>query len=209
MNKAISRAIRSINPAFPVPYVAMLIGLVFWKSGWAAIILYHAGIGITLYLRRSKITALDFVPRDPLFTNISCLVLGFTGFIIWLFWPIAGIPGILVQSTLIAFGLSGSSIIAFAIYYSTVNPVLEELFWREIKTDSKVRYVNDIFYAGYHFMILCYVFKPLFAALAILVLVGAGMFWRYKINKGKSYLYAILTHAAADLSIVIAAIVLR
>jgi membrane protease YdiL (CAAX protease family) len=200
--------VTKINPAFFIPYAGVFIGLNLIGNGWAAILLYHAGIVATLIIRKARFRFSLLYPKRVPVTLLSCVPFACTGLFIWLLWPYAVIHGVHLPAILKGFGLEGGALMAFLIYYVTFNPVLEELFWRGIEDDSKARYTNDLFYAGYHAIILYHVVQPGYVIGAVVVLTLAGIFWRYMTMRHQNHFFAIVTHAVADLSIGIVALVL-
>ncbi len=200
----IKTLLEKINPAFFVPYVGVFIGLDVMSSGWMALLFYHTGIVYALLMRKPRMDVSLFSPPRPAMVVLSCIPFLSTGLFIWLLWPLSSIPGIRLEQVLDRFGLEGFSLYAFGVYFVVVNPVLEELFWRQFEDESAIRYINDPLYAGYHAIILAHVLQPVYCIGAIIVLVLAGVFWRYVTNRHASNFLSVVTHAAADFSIVIA-----
>lgn len=195
--------IRPISIA--VPYVAVIIGLYFLKNAWIAIGLYHFGIVFFLIagdrntmLKRIR-TGLDF---KMAVAGIVTSAMIFP--IIFFFWEYMRLEDLHLKTALADFGLHGSSWFFFMIYFSTIQPFLEELYWRDyLECDHKHFSWTDLAFAGYHILVLgCFIKLPWLAiALIVLTLVSYG--WRSIGFKLKGLAVPLLSHIAADVSIVV------
>ena len=102
-------------------------------------------------------------------------------------------------------GLCNTAWLLFMVYYVTINPLLEELFWRGyLGSDSTFLTWNDIWFAGYHILVLVRFVTVTWIVASFLVLVGAAWFWRQLARKYNGLMVPIASHAAADLSIIAA-----
>ncbi len=105
--------------------------------------------------------------------------------------------------TLTSFHLSGLSWWAFAAYYVTVHPVLEEIYWRGyLRGAHRSPVAVDIAFAGYHVLVLCIFVKLPWVLVSFGVLLFAAWSWRQLAARYSGLGVAIASHAAADLSIV-------
>jgi hypothetical protein len=138
---------------------------------------------------------------------LPVFVLG--GPIIWLIWPYAQIEHLPLSDSLAMFGLQGKPWIAFIIYYSLVNPWLEEWFWRGYMSDtSRCGAWSDLLYAGYHALVLgSFVTWP-WILFALVVLTFAGTVWRLLAKRCDGLLIPVLGHMIADVTVIGAAWVL-
>ncbi len=106
-------------------------------------------------------------------------------------------------------GLQGNSLLIFCIYYSISTPLLEEAYWRGILASTSKRLAwPDIFFAGYHILVLALFAKPVFVIVSFLILLITAWVWRLIAIKLKGLLLPILTHLSADVSIIIAIYIL-
>ena len=94
--------------------------------------------------------------------------------------------------------------IIFIIYFSLVNPVLEEFYWRILLRLEKFGFLIDIVYSFYHVFVLIFFIKWYYMFPAVVSLITAGIVWRFIHEKYNDDLTIVLTHAAADLSIIFA-----
>ena len=124
------RYVRLLAPA--IPYLAVLIGMyTFINNAWAAIILYHLGIITVLVLARYwKLGRLLITAED--FLVLAGVVLGsaVAGFFIYWLWVIIKLAELIFTDQLSALGLVNVPWFLFIAYYFTINPLLEEMFWR-------------------------------------------------------------------------------
>lgn len=178
-----------------IPYAAVLLGLYWLKSGWAAILLYHAGMAAWLAAR-------GYRPEKPRWGGWNkafiFVVAGLAaGPLLVLLWPLAKLPGANMAGLLSGFGLQGWSLVLFAVYYSTFHPFLEEAFWRFQPVPSRDGLAEDAVFAGYHLLVLRFFLRPAFLPMVFLVLLASGETWRKVIGRGGE-LEAVLSHAAGD-----------
>lgn len=186
-----------------VPYVAVLVGLYALHSAWAAMLLYHAGI-VAFWIavgREPSPRVLRTGFRASLAIPLVVAALA-AGPLIWLAWPRAAIdPDMAAQ--LARFGLSGPSLVAFAVYAAIANAPLEELYWRGLIAAGSPRPAPaDALFAGYHVIVLWLVVDWPFALAAALVLAAAAWLWRIAAARCGGLAVPYLSHLAADLAVI-------
>jgi membrane protease YdiL (CAAX protease family) len=104
---------------------------------------------------------------------------------------------------LVKFGLHGTSWFFFMIYFSTVQPFLEELYWRGyLECGHKYFSWADFAFAGYHILVLAWFIKLPWLAIAFIVLTVAAYVWRYMAFKLEGLAVVLLSHIVADVSII-------
>ena len=166
---------------------------------------YHTGIATVLLLAK---------PGDLYKKSIRCanhkllsisVLIGLLGGILLLrLWPFLSIPSSM-NSYLVQLGLGSPSFQFFAAYYSLVNPVMEEFFWRGyLGSDVKKPIIHDFLFAGYHVVVLAGQIAEYWLILVFLVVLLCGWYWRQTRRITRGLLTAILSHMAADLSIILA-----
>lgn len=185
------------------PYIAVLVGLYLFKNAFLTLVLYHLGIlvAILIFGKDFRPSTLFQIRNLKLFVTLSA-VYAFSGIVIFYIWPYIKIPNIDIVSTLSSYGLDGTNKIIFLIYYSTINPVLEELYWRFV-LDSRNKYLSlsDVLFAAYHILILALFFKAAYLILFFLGLLLVARFWRYLRQNLSENLLVFTTHIIADFSI--------
>jgi len=110
-----------------VPYVAVLIGLYVLKNAWIAIGLYHFGITVFLITGdRNSLLKRVCTGWDSIIAVVGIVMSIMIFPIIFFFWGHMQLESISLKSALANFGLHGTSWFFFMIYFSTVQPFLEE-----------------------------------------------------------------------------------
>ena len=197
------RYVRLLAPA--VPYLAVLIGMyTSINNAWAAILLYHLGIIAVLVLARYwKLGRLLKTTEDILVLAGVVLGSAAAGFLIYWLWAIIKLAELILTDELSALGLVNAPWFLFIIYYFTVNPLLEEMFWRGYLGSPKVLPTwNDIWFAGYHVLVLFAFAAWPWVILSFMALVITAWFWRQLARRYQGLLLPIASHAAADASII-------
>jgi membrane protease YdiL (CAAX protease family) len=189
-----------------VPYVAVGIGLYLMSSGWAAILLYHAGMVAVLTASKSWAALRTSNSRKCRLT-LSVIVMGsaLVGPVLYGLWSamqaVSDLSELLSELHLVGFWW-----LLFAIYYFTVNPFLEESFWRGYLGNGSSRLVlNDGFFAGYHLLVLVKLVRLPWVVAGFAGLVGAGWLWRQVARECEGLLVPVLSHTIADASLIAAA----
>ena len=193
-----------------VPYIAVLIGLYVLKNAWVAMVLYHFGLTAFLIfgdrnnLLKKVCTGWNSVSA-VLGIAMSVMILP----IMFFCWEYMRLDNIALKSALANFGLQGTSWFFFMIYFSTVQPILEELYWRGwLGYEQKHFSWTDFTFAGYHIFVLAWFIKPPWLITAFIVLTATAYIWRYLASRLKGLAVPLLAHIAADVSIMAATFIL-
>lgn len=210
------------------PIIAILIGMGLLRSAWAAILLYHAGIAAGLAMKPRAFGAVTRgwnwwlgVVSVPIgaatFFSVYLLLKPLLSFHSTLFLPQTidiwrsrgSFP---VLAALHEFGLGSlASLGLFAIYFSTIHPILEELCWREfVVPDSQIPHLRDFEFAAYHVVVLQLLFPGcwLLTAISVSTLITASWMWRFLRHRLEGLAIPVFSHAAADCGIILAALML-
>jgi hypothetical protein len=188
--------------ALTVPYVAVLIGVHVLKSGWAAILLYHAGMLAFLFaLGGLGFCGRGWGARAFALLVVPCLLGGPALFVLV---PIV-VPSLDLAAALDSLGLRGASWLVFMVYYTIVNPWLEEGYWRgALGSSSSSITASDVFFGGYHVLVLAYFIPWYLGLLVAALLMGVAWVWRKVATRCGGLLIPALTHLAADASVILA-----
>ncbi|MGE5643353.1 MAG: type II CAAX prenyl endopeptidase Rce1 family protein [Byssovorax cruenta] len=192
-----------IAPVFV--YVAVGVGLFIFRTAWSSLLTFHIAILISLLIARPNIPLrILFTGRNIQWILISILLCGSSGVTLYFFWDKFGIANDLAAHVE-AMGLSASTWIPFITYFTLVNPLLEEYFWRGyLGSPTTNFYLSDFLYAGFHGLILLNKVQPSMIVYSLALLVLAGWFWRQIARTDGGLLAPVLGHMAADLTILLA-----
>ena len=183
------------------PYFAVWAGLFLFKNAWFTLIGFHSAILLALLVMRPAVpVSILFKSKSAKWILFSLLFCSTSGIGLYFLWDVFGVAGNL-PAQLQTLGLNSTSWIPFIVYFSLVNPFVEEYFWRGVLgSATKKLYIGDLIYASYHVMILWGRVHPFFILFAVIILVSAGWLWRQMLRKDDGLLAAVLGHMAADFS---------
>jgi membrane protease YdiL (CAAX protease family) len=187
------------------PYLAVWVGLFFFHSAWGALLGFHIAIVFVLFLLKPKVPlAVLFkpVPLRSIVGNVFLCSAGGLGlYLLWNFLVIQ--PGLI--NSLNALGLNGVTWFGFITYFSLVNPIIEEYFWRgALGSETRSFYIGDLAYAGYHVLVIWEKTQLYTVLMAVATLTLIGWVWRQVYRRDGSLLTPILGHMVADFSILLA-----
>lgn len=186
-----------------IPYLAVWVGMILFRSAWLALGLYHAGIIAFLWYRRpiELPTRIRSGFGLPLLipTAAACAL---AAPIIYVLWPWLNRPEVPLRTWLNSYGLSGTAWTLFIPYFSIIHPILEEAHWRTL-TDKPDRLLcwRDAAFAGYHLLVLGTLVRLPWLSLVFSALVIASSFWRWTAQRFGGYGLSIATHAIADAAV--------
>jgi len=192
-----------INQAWALlPYVATGLGVWVLDAPLVAVAIYHAGIVFLLVRHRATLPALHTGLHPGMLAGMSLLCLS-----VWplltLLWPLMRLPGMDLDGQISAWGFKGPWVMGFVLYSITIHPVLEECFWRGLLPH---RPLSDALFAGFHVLVMVLFLSWPWVLLGFILLCTGAFFWRNVVQKTNSLLIPILTHALADLAIVLGVI---
>ena len=185
-----------------LPYVAVLIGLIWFQNGWLAMGLYHLGMALTVVsgpglarLRRGW-----HGPTGALLL-LFCVLAGPA---LWLALPHAALAGSSLAGRLAHFGIGAESWPWFAVYYTVMNGWLEELLWRDrLAGTARGPSRYDALFAGYHVLVLGKFMSPPWVALTVVVLLGTAWLWRTAARRHGGLAIPVVTHVVANASVML------
>lgn len=188
-----------------LPYIAVLLGMTLLRNAWAAILLYHAGILLFLFLRKPS-TLWKTVwggQKTPLLIP-GVIICAMAAPVVYFMWPLFQSSENILPEWLAQYGLTGWSWFLLLPYFSIIHPVLEEIHWRGIAPGRVKGFCwQDVLFAGYHVLVLHeLIFWP-WLFLVFGVLCVSSFFWRWAADKFGGYGLPVLTHAAADAGVVV------
>lgn len=185
-----------------LPFGSIVAGIYLLHSAWCAILLYHSGILLILVINEKRYIWHGVFSGWSGFSGIgmSTLFAG-NGPLFILMWPFISLkPGILAES-LSDLGLSGISLLIFAVWYATVHPILEEVFWRKyLLSGSRWPALTDCAFAAYHILVLLLFLRLPWVIISFLVLTLTAWLLRMLALKYRGLAIPIVSHMAAGLS---------
>ena len=187
-----------------VPYIAVFIGLYVLKNAWVALGLYHLGIAMFLVADgRGKLLRKIRSGWNPVAVAACAIVCALIGPAIFILWQYMQLGDVCLKVTLMNFGLNGLSWYVFIIYFSTVQPFLEELYWRGyLESNHKYLSWTDLAFAGYHVFVLAWFIKLPWLVVSFVVLSIAASAWRYIAHRFGGLAVPLFSHLLADISII-------
>src|SRR5574337_964380 len=148
------KSLKTVAPL--VPYLAIPFGLFWAQRAWVALLGFHAGMLAVLWIERPAIPiAKLFHKEDNQVMLAACVIAGGSaGVLLYFLWPFLGGARSL-PAYLASLGLTSAIWPFFLAYFCLVNPWLEEYFWRGyLGSPSKSITGVDLFFAGYHLLVL-------------------------------------------------------
>lgn len=100
----------------------------------------------------------------------------------------------------------------FALYFVTINPLIEELFWRGFIYQEFKEYlpqpwalaISSLFFGSWHWVIIHHYFSPLWTIISTLGVVLGGIAFGLVYEKSKSLLPPIVLHGlGGDVPIIV------
>jgi hypothetical protein len=186
-----------------LPYLAVFLGMLILHNAWGALISFHLAL-LPLLITRKQIISPRFLAPVSMSVLLPVAALGLSaGLGLWLIWPYVGLP-LDFSARVAALGLVGFVWPFFIVYFTLVNPWLEEAYWRAALTSpSPYPTLVDFLFAGYHIIILSLFVSLAWMLFAFVILATVGWFWRQVSRYTGSLLPAALSHLLADFSMLV------
>lgn len=194
--------LRRFSPA--IPYFAVIIGLYLLHNAWITIVLYHLGVLIVLGMGKDWRAVRELLLGFQAWVLLLILLLSLTGGIFTYFaWPFFGLPGL--AERLAQLGLTVGSLPWFLLFFTLVNPLLEELFWRGFHGNSASHPLwIDVWFAGYHLPVLAFFVHWYWLPLVLFGLIIISWTWRVLRFRLGGLGVQWLSHITADAAVAIA-----
>jgi membrane protease YdiL (CAAX protease family) len=198
-----SISIQRIGAAL-IPYAPIGIGLLVFHNAWIALTGYHLSLVIILFTARRKISFTQIrESRNYKILILTFLMGGLGGLLLYWLWPLLAIPEE-INLYLQNIGLTAAVWPFFIAYFVLINPWLEEYFWRGyLGSPSKWITLNDLFFSGYHIIVLAGKIDAIWLIPVFIVLSLGAWFWRQADKWNRGILASIVSHAAADISVIL------
>ena len=191
----------------PIPaYLAVIIGLFWFRHAWGALLGFHLAIIVSLFFAKPNLpVAVLFRSTNAKWVILSIVLCGSSGVSLYFLWHPFGIAKNISEQTM-SLGLNPNNWLFFIAYFALVNPFIEEYFWRGYLGDKTHNlYIYDAIFAGYHALVLIGMAHLVSIIFSIVMLTFAGWFWRQIAREDHGLLAPVLGHMAADFMILVAA----
>lgn len=185
-----------------LPYLAVAIGLLWVHHAFLTLLGFHVAILFSLILARSPIPiTILFKSQNIRWVVLNILLCGSSGISLYFLWPYLGLVSNL-PAHIESLGLTRDTWPLFITYFTLVNPLIEEYFWRGyLGSPTRWLHPSDFLYAGFHGLILMEKVQTGAVLYSLGVLVLAGWFWRQLAHADEGLLAPMLGHMAADFAI--------
>jgi uncharacterized protein len=195
-------SIKSVGAGL-VPYVTLGIGLFLLHNAWVALLGYHLGMIIILFLDKKLLTVKSlFQNSNRKILIINAVLGGAAGLLIYLMWPFLGLSGN-ITPFIQSIGLTPAIFPYFMAYFVLINPWLEELYWRGyLGSNSKRLTLHDLLFAGYHIMVLAGQIEIIWLVTVFIILSLTAWFWRQSDRWSQGLATSVISHLVADASII-------
>jgi len=202
------------------PTVMIFIGLSYLESIPITFLLFYGWlffIPLTTYIKHSSIkeafvhSIINGIAVIPLLVGVISGVIC----LLSIYTSVALVQGHLFDMNrlsilLIQWGFSGTKVWLFILVLIFINPILEELYWREFMYKryfdrigvTKSVMLTSFFYALYHMLVLIPLFDMPFSIIATIPIFFAGLLWGYFRVKLSSIIAPIISHTLADIGII-------
>ena len=192
---------KTLGPA--IPYLAVGVGLLLCHNAWIAIFSYHAGILLMVRFGGFGVPVRRVFQGRGYRTHLIALALGASGgILLYLMWPVLAVPND-IEAYLQSIGLNARTWPIFLAYFVCVNPLIEEYYWRGCLGSQRRRPVlNDLFFSGYHLVVLAGSVGAVWLPLIFLALAAAAWFWRQIDRLASGLLPSVVSHIAGDIAVI-------
>jgi membrane protease YdiL (CAAX protease family) len=186
-----------------IPYIAVGIGLLLCHNAWLAMLGYHAGALLWIYLSGAGFSFRRVFTSHHYKIVLLALALGLAGgMLFYALWPVLGVS-VDIDRYARSIGLNETAWPIFLAYFIIVNPVIEEYYWRGCLGSERRRPVlNDFWFAGYHVLVLAGKMAPVWLLVIFLTLAGAAWAWRQMNRLGGGLLPSLACHVAGDIIVI-------
>ena len=185
-------------------YLAVGIGLFIFHSAWGALLGFHAAIVVSLIIAKPDIPLQILTTSKKIkWIFLNVLLCGSSGVILYLLWDKFGFANDF-PAQVASLGLNESSWMPFIAYFASINPFMEEYFWRGwLGGKTKSLHISDFLYAGFHGLVLVNMVQTGSIIFALGFLLFASWLWRQIYRKDGGLLAPVLGHMAADFTILV------
>lgn len=187
------------------PYLAVLLGLYVFRSGWISILLYHAQIVLCLCFFKTNIKQILFAGFSLKYFLLFVFPLLLLGPTLYCLFPYVIADGTSFREWLYGYGLGHRSYIMLIPYFCIVHPILEELHWGKFRDNKDKHWTMHVLFAGYHVLVIGGILGLPWVFVSFLALILTSYVWTALYDNLKGGIVPLLSHAAADAAIIVSA----
>ncbi|MDO8848266.1 MAG: hypothetical protein Q7W51_07785 [Coriobacteriia bacterium] len=182
------------------PYLAVVLFWCFGRNAWLAILAYHAQILLWLVVTRPVISF-----KKPSWSPLALMIVPSVLSAPLLYFVLPLVARIDLSVWLADHRLSGAALFGVVGYYGLVHPVLEQLHWTPLRERTPLAHVA---FAGYHMIVLSSLLSLPWLAICFGALAATSFLWQRLTHEAGSLVPVVASHVAADLGMVIVAVLL-
>ena len=180
---------------FAAPYLAVAVFWFYIPNAWLATLSYHI---LIVLLARGRISPPSLPPK-PIYLFYALPTVA-VGPLLWVLLPHLASGGL--DAWLARRHFSTSSLLLFLPYFGLIHPWLEQVHWKPLREHTPLAHP---LFAGYHILVLASLTTWPWLVFAFCSLSLVSYFWGKLTSHAKSLTPAYVSHAIADIGLVIAA----
>jgi membrane protease YdiL (CAAX protease family) len=200
-----------------LPWLGLTLGLHYYRSIFWSFFLYHGCCLLPVIIWRRKSWRAHLIP--PTVPQIAAIALVGAALGVATIFLHAHIGNFVLerQHALTAMSMRGfqiSWLVPLSIYFFTVNPVVEELFWRGVVLNDlcegesrmlSLPYIwTNVSFAAWHWLVVRLFVSPMFIPLAIAIVAAVGFFLSWLYRRTGSVILPMLWHGLVfDMAVIV------
>jgi len=187
-----------------IPYITIGIGLLIFHNAWLAILSYHAGIIAVILSAKTRISLKQaFQGKKAWIPIITALVGAGGGLLLYVLWPLLSVPDD-ISLYIRSIGLNEQTWPVFLAYFTIINPLIEEYYWRGyLAFAARGITLNDFLFSGYHLLVLAGHMEAIWLLAVFFVLAAGAWFWRQMNRLNGGLLASVVSHVSADITVIL------
>ena len=199
------------------PWLCVGLGLYGAANIWAAFLFYHWFLLFPLcfFYRRLWLGHIKAPRGRHLVLVIPCSVVASgAAWLVYRFWGVYVLDSVRVMDLLYRLGYDQRLLLALGLYFITVNPAFEELYWRGSVQNLMIKVLKDrpgtailitaLAFGAWHYLVLRLLLNPGYAEFACAVIVLAGYLLGLLYQRTGSLTLSLLIHSLVlDLPLIV------
>jgi membrane protease YdiL (CAAX protease family) len=198
-------------------WVFLVIGLHFFKNIWWTFFLYHGCCALPAIIWKRNHWSKHL--KRPTFRQAVTVILAAALFGIYTYFTYRYLGPYMFNKTramasLTYRGFTMAMLIPLSVYFLTVNPIIEELFWRGVvlnelcEKDTKMFSLpvlwTNFFFAAWHVLVIRLFVAPEFMYIAVCTVMSVGIFLSWLYRRTDSLILPALWHSIVfDMAVIV------